>query len=134
MSRAVLGTLSYFRILCRKFCESWTACLVMLSNGNLQAISSEHLIGAAKTGTFTGVSMVIAFLIFRNRSNKRYLKYYAILLTGLLAAIGEHIARITDNSAWPEGINIFKSILVGIGASFIALLTEYIATSMSKKI
>ena len=96
----------------------------MLSNGDLTGISHQHLIGASKTGAFTGVAMVVAYLSFRRKLDSIYIKYLAIILTGVFACLGEHIARLTDTSAWPDGVDLQKSFLVGLGAALIALITE----------
>ena len=133
MFSSFLRVFKYFRLLGRKFLESWTSCIVMLSNGDLTGISHQHLIGASKTGAFTGVAMVIAYLSFRRKLDTIYIKYLAIILTGVFACLGEHIARLTDTSAWPDGVDLQKSFLVGLGAAFIAFITEkYLLTGFEK--
>ena len=100
------------KLLLEKFIESWTACMIMMAQGNLAVLTINHAITASKTGIITGLAMVAAsFLPWKN-------KWLGICLTGIFTALADSIGHM---EMFP-----YESIATGICAMVIAIAFEKI--------
>jgi len=99
------------KLLVEKFAEAWTACMVCMVQGDVTALTLSHAFTASKTGTLTGIAMVVAsFLPWDN-------KWVGIFLTGLFTMIADIIIHPTHfGPEWAE------AVLTGLGAMMLAIL------------
>lgn len=99
-----------------KFSEAWLACLLMMVQGNLAAVTLKHAYIAAKTGTLTAVAFFIAGLC-----TKKQTVYADVFFTGMVTSVADIIIHPTHFGT-PET----EAILTGMGAALLALLLHLI--------
>ena len=102
-----------FKLFTRKFSEAWTACMLVMVQGDLSVLSMNHTIVASKTGLFTGLAIVLTSY-FKKIDNK----YMIAWLTGLFTTLSDYLAH-------PSMIK-GESIITGIGAGLLALILSFI--------
>jgi len=85
------------KLLGQKFLEAWSACSLIMVQGDLSALSLKHFLIAAETGSLTGVAFVaISFTKIKN-------KYAPVWLTGVLTAIADILVHPTHfGPHWAE--------------------------------
>jgi hypothetical protein len=100
------------KVLVEKFSESWAACMCMMVQADLSALTLNHALTASKVGILTGVAMLVAsFLPWKN-------KWLGIFLTGLFTALADSIIHM---AMFP-----YEAIATGVGAMVLAILFEKI--------
>jgi hypothetical protein len=100
------------KVLVEKFSESWAACMCMMVQADLSALTLNHALTASKVGILTGVAMLVAsFLPWNN-------KWLGIFLTGLFTALADSIIHM---AMFP-----YEAIATGVGAMVLAILFEKI--------
>ena len=97
----------------RKFSEAWTACMLVMVQGDLSVLTIKHAVTASKTGILTGIAIVITSYLKRLDN-----KYMTAWLTGVLTIIADYLTHP----------NMFKyeSIVTGLGAGLLALTLSFI--------
>jgi hypothetical protein len=99
------------KLLVEKFTQAWTACMICMVQGDLASLTLSHAFTASKTGTLTGVAMVVAsFLPWDN-------KWIGIFLTGLFTMIADIIIHPTH-----FGPQWLEAVVTGFGAMILALI------------
>jgi hypothetical protein len=100
------------KVLVEKFSESWAACMCMMVQADLSALTLNHALTASKVGILTGIAMFVAsFLPWKN-------KWLGIFLTGLFTALADSIIHM---AMFP-----YEAIATGVGAMVLAILFEKI--------
>jgi len=93
-----------------KFSESWAACMVMMVQADLSALTLNHALTASKTGILTGVAMLVAsFLPWKN-------KWLGIFLTGAFTAIADTLIHADHFPA--------EHLATGAGAMVLAIIFQ----------
>jgi hypothetical protein len=107
--------LQKLKLLAEKFTESWTACMLVMVQGDLTVLTLNHAYTASKTGIIAGIAIVLAS--YWNKVNN---KYGLIWLTGVLTTFADFIIHPSNfGPAWAE------SVVTGIAAGFLAwILTK----------
>lgn len=106
--RALKGKLKLFG---QKFFEAWSACSLVMVQGDLSALTVKHFLIAAKTGGLTG----IAFVLISLTSIKN--KYAPIWLTGVLTSIADILVHPTH-----FGPHYAEAVTTGVVAAFFAFV------------
>ena len=107
--------LKRIKLLSEKFAEAWTACMICMVQGDVTALTLSHALTASKTGTITGVAMVVAsFLPWNN-------KWIGIFLTGFFTMIADIIVHPTH-----FGLGWSEAVVTGFGAMMLAVMFERI--------
>ena len=103
------------KLLAEKFTESWTACMLVMVQGDLTILTLNHAYTASKTGIIAGLAVVLAS--YWNKVNN---KYGLIWLTGVLTTFADLIVHPSHfGPTWAE------SVVTGIAAGFLAwILTK----------
>ena len=95
----------------QKFTEAWSACSLVMVQGDLSALTLKHFLIAAKTGSLTGIAfIIISFTTIKN-------KYAPIWLTGILTSIADILVHPTH-----FGPHYAEAITTGVVAAFFAFL------------
>ena len=98
------------KLLAEKFSESWTACMLIMVQGDLSVLTLNHAYTASKTGIIAGTAIVLAS--YWNRINH---KYGLIWITGVLTAIADFVVHPSHfGPQWAE------AAITGIGAGLLA--------------
>ena len=99
------------KIIIQKFTESFTACGIVMTQGNLSAFELKHFILAGKVGLLTGLAFFIVSFF------KTHHKLLPIYLTGVFVTIADFISH-------PSMIvnDFVEPILTGSCAMLIAYL------------
>ena len=92
------------------FIVAWTACVVMMTQGDLSVFAIKHFVDASETGAITGAAMVVSSLL---PWNSQWIKLFLI---GLFTAIADNIAHMAM-------IN-YEAIATGFGAMLLCLIYE----------
>lgn len=101
----------YILLFIEKFLQAWTACMAMMVQGDLTAITLYHAFTAAKTGTLAGIAFVFASIIpFTNT-------WVGIFLTGVLTALADIVIHPTH-----FGPEFLEAICTGVTAMLIAAM------------
>lgn len=105
--------LQKFKLFMEKFGEAWTACMICMVEGNLSVLSINHAITASKTGTLTGLAVVVAsFLPFQSL-------WISVFLTGMFTMIADIVIHPTHfGPEWME------AAVTGLGAMVLAILFD----------
>lgn len=104
----------FVHIFTEKFLQAWTACMAMMVQGDLTAVTLHHAFTAGKTGTLTGLAFIIASLLpFTN-------KWLGIFLTGLFTAIADIIIHPTH-----FGPELLEAMCTGLAAMLIATIYSF---------
>lgn len=83
----------------QKFFEAWSACSLVMVQGDLTALSLKHFLIAAKTGSLTGIAFVLISLVGVKN------KYAPIWLTGILTSIADILVHPTHfGPHWAEAL------------------------------
>lgn len=98
-----------------KFGQSWSACMLVMVQGDVSVLTLSHAVTASKTGTLTGIAFVIAQTVPWTS------KLLPIYLTGLLTAVADYIVHPGMFGA--EGV---EAITTGAVAMAIAVLYQRI--------
>ena len=101
-------------ILWRRIVEAGSSCLLMMTKGNVLAITLGHWITALKTGFLTGI-MAVAVAVFGNQKMQDN-KFVVAGITGFLSAI----ADLCVHPSHFGGPNT-EAIVTGIGAGLLCL-------------
>ena len=105
-------------LICRqwfeKFTQAWAACLFMMVEGNLTALTVNHAITAAKTGTLAGLGFVIAAQFGGDK--KKWLSAWIIGAITMVADILVHPTHF--GPAWLE------AACTGLGAALLCALFD----------
>ena len=109
-----------FRQWFEKFSQAWTACMLMMVQGDVTALSFYHAKVAAKTGGLAGIGFVIAAQF--GAANNRWLSAWIIGIITMFADIIIHPTHF--GPAWME------AVCTGLGA---ALLCAVFDTVWRKK-
>jgi hypothetical protein len=98
------------KLLAEKFSESWTACMLMMVQGDLTVLSFNHVLTASKTGIIAGLAVVVASFW------KKLDGYYELIwLTGVMTTLADLLVHPTHfGPVWAE------AVLTGIGAGLLA--------------
>jgi len=102
------------RLFVEKFGEAWTACMLMMVQGDVTVLTLNHALTASKTGVITGVSFVITSL-FASINNK----WANAWLTGLLTMVADIVAHPTH-----FGPQWLEASCTGLGAAILCYLIE----------
>jgi hypothetical protein len=98
------------KLLAEKFTESWTACMLMMVQGDLTVLTLNHAYTASKTGIIAGIAIVVSS--YWNRVNH---KYGLIWMTGVLTAIADFVVHPSQfGPQWAE------ALLTGVTAGLLA--------------
>jgi len=98
------------KVLVEKFSQSWAACMGMMVQGDLSALTLGHAITASKTGILTGLAMLVAsFLPWNN-------KWLGIFLTGAFTAIADALIHAEHFPA--------EHLATGAGAMVLAIIFQ----------
>jgi hypothetical protein len=101
-------------ILWRRIVEATSSCLVMMTQGNILAITIGHWITAIKTGFLTGI-MAVAIAVFGNQKMQDN-KYVVAGMTGFLTTISDLFIHPSHFG----GVHT-EAIVTGIGAGLLCL-------------
>ncbi|NDB60951.1 hypothetical protein EB001_21275 [bacterium] len=101
-------------ILWRRIVEATSSCLIMMTQGNVLAITIGHWITALKTGFLTGI-MAIAVAIFGNKEMQEN-KYVVAGITGFLTAIADLFVHPSHYG----GVHT-EAVITGIGAGLLCI-------------
>jgi len=108
-----------FKILWRRIVEATSSCLIMMTQGNVLAITIGHWLTALKTGFLTGI-MAVAVAIFGNQKMQDN-KFVVAGITGFLTAIADLVIHPSHFG----GANT-EAIVTGIGAGLLCLALSQI--------
>ena len=108
-----------FHILWRRIVEATSSCLIMMTQGNVLAITIGHWLTALKTGFLTGI-MAVAVAIFGNQKMQDN-KFVIAGVTGFLTAIADLVVHPSHFG----GPNT-EAIVTGIGAGLLCLALSQI--------
>jgi hypothetical protein len=98
------------KVLVEKFSESWAACMCMMVQADLSALTLNHALTASKVGILTGVAMLVAsFLPWNN-------KWLGIFLTGAFTALADSLVHM---AMFP-----YESLATGFGAMILAIIFQ----------
>ena len=106
-------------ILWRRIVEATSSCLIMMTQGNVLAITIGHWLTALKTGFLTGI-MAVAVAVFGNQKMQDN-KFVISGITGFLTAIADLIVHPSHFG----GPNT-EAIVTGIGAGLLCLALSQI--------
>lgn len=97
-----------------KFGQAWSACLCMMVEGNLTALTVGHALTAAKTGSLAGLGFVIAAQL--GGDNNKWLSAWVI---GVLTMFADIIVHPTHfGPEWME------AACTGLGAALLCALFD----------
>ena len=103
-----------------KTTEAWTACMFMMVQGNLFAITYKHAITAGKTAVIAAIATTATLTLFKEDN-----KWFNVWITGALTSIADIIVHPTHfGSEWTE------ALATGFGA---AMLAWFVQTYVFKK-
>lgn len=108
-----------FDIFWKRIVEATSSCLLMMTQGNLFAITFKHWMVGLKTGFLTGL-MAVAVSIFGNPEYQNN-KYVVSGIVGFLTAISDLIVHPSH-----FGGVYTEAIVTGIGAGLFCLALSYI--------
>ena len=108
-----------FHILWRRIVEATSSCLIMMTQGNVLAITIAHWLTALKTGFLTGI-MAVAVAVFGNQKMQDN-KFVVSGITGFLTAIADLLIHPSHFG----GANT-EAIVTGIGAGLLCLALSQI--------
>lgn len=98
------------KIFLEAFAVAFTACAIMMTQGDLSIFAMKHLIDASETGTVTGLAMVVAsFIPYKNQ----WISYF---LVGLFTAIAD---SFTHMEMFP-----YEAIATGFGSTILLITYE----------
>ena len=98
------------KLVSEKFSQSWAACMCMMVQGDLSALTLGHALTASKVGILTGVAMLVAsFLPWKN-------KWLGIFLTGAFTAIADALIHADHFPA--------EHLVTGFGAMVLAIIFQ----------
>jgi hypothetical protein len=100
------------KILGEKFGESWTACALIMVQGDLAVFSMKHAIIASKVGIITGIAFM-GTSFFAHINNR----WGNAAMTGILTALADLVIHPTN-----FGPNWAEAAVTGLGASILALV------------
>jgi hypothetical protein len=103
-----------FEIFIRRLSESTPACLMMMVQGNVLALTATHWAKAIQTGAITGTLAVAVSLLGRKDLQEN--KFVIAGLTGFLTAIADFMTHPTH-----FGGESTEAIVTGIGAGLLCL-------------
>lgn len=107
----------------QKFGEAWTACMLAMVQGDVTVLTLKHAFVASKTGTLTGIVVLITSVCTKLDN-----KYMTAWLTGIATMVGDIIVHPTHFGAhWHE------SAVTGVGAGLLALTMAYIIDKKKKE-
>ena len=92
------------------FAVAFTACAVMMTQGDLSIFAMKHFIDASETGAITGIAMVVASLL---PFASQWINYF---LVGLFTAIADSLAHM---EMFP-----YEAIASGFGATVLLIVYE----------
>ena len=105
-----------FRQWFEKFSQAWTACMLMMVQGDVTALSFYHAKVAAKTGSIAGIGFVIAAQF--GAANNRWLSAWII---GVLTILADKLTHPTHfGGDWAE------AVYTGLGAAILCVLFDTI--------
>ena len=100
-----------------KFTQSWTACMTMMVEGNLAALTFVHAQTAAKTGILAAAGATVAqFLPLK-------FAYKEVYLVGIFTTLADYAVHPSH-----FGGEYAESVLTGLGAAFLAFVWEKATT------
>lgn len=102
-----------------RFAEAFVACALAMVQGNVTAISTDHLLVASKTGGLTGVAAIICFLFLKDEYKNN--KYVIAGLTGFLTAVADSMIHQSH-----FGGESTEAIVTGIGAGFLCFVMAHL--------
>ena len=98
--------LEKYKLGSQKFMEAWTACSIMMVQGNLSVFTVKHAITAAKTGVIAALLVVLTSYVIQ--LNNRYIMAW---MTGVLTALADMVIHPTH-----FGPNWMEAACTGLGA------------------
>ena len=105
-----------FRQWFEKFSQAWSACMLMMVQGDVTALSLYHAKVAAKTGSLAGIGFVIAAQF--GAANNPWLSAWIIGIITMFADIFIHPTHF--GPAWAE------AACTGLGAALLCALFDTI--------
>jgi hypothetical protein len=102
----------------KSFSEAWTACGLMMVQGDLTVFSANHAVVAAKTGVTAGLGVVIVSS-FMSKPNKWALAW----VTGFLTMLADVFTHPTQFGPW-----WMESAATGLGAGVLAIVFSTVLT------
>ena len=103
-----------FRQWFEKFGQAWSACLCMMVEGNLSALTVSHAITAAKTGSIAGVGFVIAAQFGGDKN-----KWLSAWVIGIITMAVDILVHPTHfGPEWME------AACTGLGAALLCVLFD----------
>jgi len=108
----VQGLTYRIKLWTEKFLEAWTACALVMVQGDLTVFSLSHAVIAAKTGTLTGIAFVLTSFITRINN-----KWGNAAVTGILTAMADIVIHPTHFGLWWT-----EAVVTGVGAGILALI------------
>ena len=98
----------------KRFSEAWFACLTMMVQGNLFALTVDHALTAAKTGGLSAISFCVAAKFFKIEG-----QVFIAVVMGVLTAIADILIHPTHfGPAWGE------SAATGMAAALLCYIVE----------
>jgi hypothetical protein len=108
-----------FKLFWQNLLESLTACVLIMVQGNILAITLKHWFVATKTGLLTGI-MAVAVAIFGNEE-LQHNKYALAGMTGFLTTIADFFVHPSH-----FGGQYTESIVTGIGAGLLCFALSHL--------
>ena len=96
-----------------RFAQAFSACMIMMIQGDVTVISLQHFATAGRVGLITAMACVIASFIPRHTNR------VGIWLTGIFTAAADYL---THPSAMPGALT--ECLVTGVGALLLAVLWD----------
>lgn len=105
----------------RKFTEAWSACMMVMVQGDLGVLTLSHALTASKTGSLAGTAYVLAsYLPFKSTLP-------AVYLTGLFTMVSDIMVHPTHfGPAWME------ALVTGVVAAALCLAFDKLYSHQQK--
>ena len=97
-----------------RFAQSFTACMIAMTQGDVGVITVQHFFTAGKVGIITATACVLASFI------PRHTRWVGLWLTGVFTAVADYV---THPSAMPGALT--ESLVTGAGAFVLAVAWDH---------
>lgn len=99
-----------FKLALQKFGEAWTACSIMMVQGDFTVFTIKHGLTAAKTGSIAAILLVFTsyFVALQNR-------FVMAWMTGVMVSLADIVIHQTH-----FGMHWHEAVLTGLGAAMLS--------------
>lgn len=107
-----------------KFTKAWTACAVMMVEGDLTVFTVSHAITAAKTGAMSGLAALALWLFFK--SDSKWFHAWSLAVATMVSDILVHPTHFGEHP-------MTEAVVTGLGAGLLAYLFHTLSENKSEK-